>query len=475
MDNTEIKTKYSVQLKYVATFATIIIMLLAFINIYPPMVFRDLVFTAKQDSMQDQAVVMSSSLSPLETLSVDGVNQVMSLIDVMSLDRIIVTDDGGLILYDTSDVESKVGKYALFAEIYRALQGNVVFYSRFDEAAFMSRTSIPVTSEGKLIGSVYLYEYDSNQGIFIVQIQSYLRNISLAVGVFAIALVLIFIRLQTRRITELVSAIRIVGEGDYDFRLRVRGSDELTELADELNKLTSRLRDTEEGRRRFVSDASHELKTPLASIRLLTDSILQSDNMDMETMVDFVSDIGMESERLQRTTERLLELTRLGRDNKIERTMVDVCLVAENTLRLLSPLAKNYDVRLGYDFAKDCNTYASEDDVYQIIFNLVENAIKYNIPGGEVIIALRREDNMVLLTVDDTGIGIPESDLPHIFSRFYRVDKARSSEAGGSGLGLSIVHDAVTLHGGRVEVMPRPDCGTRFAVRFPVYHEGVED
>ena len=472
MATAKIKTKYSVQLKYIVTFVMIIIVLLAFINIYPPMVFRDLVFTAKQDSMQDQAHVMSSSLSTLEDLGVDIVNQVMSLINVMSLDRIIVTDEEGLILYDTSDVDKQVGEYALFPEIYSALHNDVVFYSRFDEGAFMSKTAMPVMSAGELIGSVYLYEYDSGQGMFIIQIQRYLRNISLAVGVFAIFLILIFIRSQTQRITELVSAIRIVADGDYEFRMRVRGNDELTELADELNKLTDRLHETEEVRRRFVTDASHELKTPLASIRLLTESILQSDNMDMDTMVDFVSDIGSESERLQRTTEKLLELTRLDRDEQIERGYVDMYLVTEDMLRLLSPLAIKNDIRLVSDLEENCGIYASEDDMHQVIFNLVENAIKYNLPGGEVSLILRREADMVALIVDDTGVGIPEDDIPHIFSRFYRVDKARSREAGGSGLGLSIVHDAVVRHGGTVEALRRSEKGARFVVRFPVYSEG---
>ena len=422
--------------------------------------------------MQNQADVMSSSLSPLEDLSPDIVNQVMSLINVMSLDRVIVTDEEGIILYDTSDVDKQVGKYALFPEIYKALHGEVVFYSRFEESAFMSKTAMPVMSGRELIGSVYLYEYDSNQGMFIIQIQSYLRNISLAIGAFAIALILIFIRSQTHRITELVSAMRIVADGGYDFQMRVRGNDELTELAEELNKLTDRLRETEEVRRRFVTDASHELKTPLASIRLLTESILQSDNMDMETMVDFVSDIGSESERLQRTTEKLLELTRLERNVEIEREYVDMHLVATDMMRLLSPLAVKSDVRLLSDLEENCGIYASGDDVHQVIFNLVENAIKYNLPGGEVRLILRKKDDMVAFAVDDTGVGIPEEDIPHIFSRFYRVDKGRSREAGGSGLGLSIVYDAVVRHGGSVEAIRKSEGGVQFVVLFPAYTEG---
>lgn len=110
--------------------------------------------------------------------------------------------------------------------------------------------------------------------------------------------------------------------------------------------------------------------------------------------------------------------------------------------------------------------------MYQIVFNLAENAVKYNVEGGSVDISMRREDGNVLLTVEDRGIGIPEADLPNIFSRFYRVDKARSRERGGSGLGLSIVHDAVAALGGSIEVAAREGGGTRFTVSFPEPEEG---
>lgn len=466
------KRKYSVQLQFVATFSLIILGLLALLNTYPLIVFRDLIFDSKQSSMQSQASVMSSALSPLETLAADNVRQVMELMDVVSLSRVVVTDEAGLILYDTSELNPKTGRYALVSEVSIALRGEKVFFSRFSDNAFVSRTAMPVMNGGVIIGSVYLCEYDVEQGQFITEVQRYLRNISLAVGAFALILIFIFTRTLTRRITDLVRAIRIVRDGDYDYRMSVRGNDELTELGEELNGLTERLQSTEEARRRFVSDASHELRTPLASIRLLSESILQSGAMDNETMREFVSDIGNESERLQRTTEKLLDLTRIDRETEVAREMVDVKKVVENTLHMLSPLAEKNMIELKWDLADGCGIYAAEDDIYQIVFNVVENAIKYNLSGGEVSLALFCEEGEVVLRVDDTGIGIPEEDLPHIFSRFYRVDKARSREAGGSGLGLSIVRDAVILHGGTVKASPLLERGTRFELRFRLHTGG---
>lgn len=161
-------------------------------------------------------------------------------------------------------------------------------------------------------------------------------------------------------------------------------------------------------------------------------------------------------------------LTRMDSKVHAELARVDMKRVAERTIHLLEPLAKEKNITIYTDLAEGCVILAAEDDIYQIIFNLAENALKYNNFGGNVFIRLRREDGSAKLLVEDTGIGIPEEDIPHIFSRFYRVDKARSRAQGGSGLGLSIVHDAVKSNGGAISVERRETVGTRFTVCFPL-------
>ena len=197
--------------------------------------------------------------------------------------------------------------------------------------------------------------------------------------------------------------------------------------------------------------------------------------MDAETMRDFVNDIESEAERLQRTTEKLLSLSRIDSGASLTRERVDLRKVAEKTLRLLHPLAKENRVTIATELQKDCFVWGNEDLLYRVIFNLAENAVKYNMPGGTVDILLKSEEDEVILTVEDTGIGIPDEDLPHIFTRFYRVDKARSTDAGGSGLGLSIAHDAVKLHGGDIAVEKCAEGGTRFIVRLPACPAAPEE
>jgi len=315
---------------------------------------------------------------------------------------------------------------------------------------------------------VYMEEEDTEQADLIGSIRYRLTVISLAVGFVAIALSVVVSYALALRIRKLADAVKIVQEGDYTGHIEPMGNDEITELTHEFNAMTGILRENEQVRRRFVSDASHELKTPLASIRLLSDSILQNENIDRETTMEFVEDIGAAAERLQHMTEKLLDLSRMDSEVAVSKETVDLAQVALRSLPMLRPLADNRQVELRYETEESVCICAAEDDLYQVIFNLVENAIKYNVPQGSVTVGVFREGEEAVLTVADTGIGIPEEDVPNIFSRFYRVDKARSREAGGSGLGLSIVKDAVILHGGTITVSANEPRGTVFTVRFPI-------
>ncbi|MBP1758938.1 MAG: Phosphate regulon sensor protein PhoR (SphS), partial [Firmicutes bacterium] len=239
----------------------------------------------------------------------------------------------------------------------------------------------------------------------------------------------------------------------------------------QLNQLTGRLQVTEDARRRFVADASHELKTPLASIRLLTDSILQ-EKMEGEPAREFLEDIGEAADRLIRISEDLLALNRLDAVQKRSMEFVEVAPVVVEVCRLLTPLAQAAAVSIHMDLESDCVIWAHEGELGQMISNLMENAIKYNLPQGMVFVELRRTPEEVILTVEDTGVGIPQEDVPFIFDRFYRVDKARTREAGGTGLGLAIVWETVRIHGGSIEVLPREERGTRMRVTFPRRKEG---
>jgi len=452
----------SIQAKYALTYLLVVAAILIVMNTYPLLMVENMVFASKESTLKQQALVIGSALAVSETLTQEGVEQTMAVLEKAQGTRVLVADGTGRILYDSSTLDNRLGDYALMGEVVAALRGRDVARSEYREGAIRCRAAVPVLYHGATLGAVYLYEYDAEQAQVLLSIQSNLRYISLVIGVAAMLLVLLFSKALTRNTGRLLSAIRRVREGEYSHRVDSRGRDEMAQLADEFNQLTDRLQTTEEIRRRFVSDASHELKTPLASIRLLADSILQTEGMDHAVARDFVSDIGSEAERLTRITEHLLALTRLDSLPAGKQFPVDVSQVTERVVGRLQPVADAAGVEVERSLKPDCVILCTEDDLSQICFNLVENAIKYNYSGGRVFVSAYQE-------VGDTGVGIPEEDLPKVFNRFYRVDKARTRAAGGTGLGLSIVRDMVRRHGGWVTARPRNPEGSLFTVGFPRY------
>lgn len=469
----------SLQVKYALSYLVIFAVVLVLLNTYPLMASQELLFTSKRDSLKSQTAVMASALMELESLSADQVARVMNMLDNMGATRILVTDPAGLVLYDSTrqpeegeevpPAEEGEYRYALYQEVVSALRGSDVFYSRYVNRVFTSTAAMPIMYRGVVIGAIYILEVDRAQGELLYSLQQNLRTISLVIAVVTLVMSTFFSKMLTSRIAALLRAIRIVGEGEYGHRLQPVGRDEMAQLAGEFNNLTDRLQTTEEVRRRFVSDASHELKTPLASIRLLADSILQTEEMDPEMVRDFVQDIGSEAERLTRITEHLLALTRLDSLPVGESHPVDMAQVVERTVDLLQPVADAAGVAVETNLKPGCSVLCTEDDLSQICYNLVENAIKYNFSGGKVFVSVYRDGDQALLEVEDTGMGIPEADLPKVFNRFYRVDKARSRAAGGTGLGLSIVRDTVRRHNGWVTARPRNPEGSLFTVGFPQY------
>ena len=425
---------------------------------------RDMIFASKQGFVQTQAAFIATHLEELlDELTAEHVHSIVSTLDVSGITYAVVTDAFGNILYgavESFDAESF---------IWTALDGNNVFYARFADGSFSSSAFTPVISGGVTIGAVYVHNEDPEQGHILLDMQNTLQNISLLVVGISVVIVLLMAWSVMRRIANVLNAIKSVREGEYTYRINLSGNDELALLGDEFNSLTNRLHETEEIRRRFVANASHELRTPLASIRLLSDSILQNEDIERETVQEFISDIGTEAERLSRTTEKLMTLTRLDSAIPNENVAVDVRSVVIATMRMLRPLAQSRGLALSSELAEGLFVFATDDSLHQVVFNLVENAIKYNKPDGSVSVRLYENNGFVVLSVDDAGVGVPEEDLPYIFDRFYRVDKARSREAGGSGLGLSIVWDTVRELNGNVTAFPLKSGGMSFQVRFAKY------
>ncbi len=456
------------QMKIAFSYMLIILVILVLLNTYPILISQNSLFQSKKSALEEQASLAAWTLASMDTLQPEETGRVIKEFKTLSSYRVIVCNERGLVVYDNSTVDSTAGKFALQGEIVTALSGRDVYRGKADVIAFESFVAIPVMTRGRVIGAVYLYEYDPEQAALLKSLQNDLSTFSVLITVVVVILSIFISLALTRRVSGLMQAIRAVGVGEYDVKAPVKGSDELAQVAGQFNELTERLAKTETLRQQFVSDASHELKTPLSAIRLLADSVLQNEDMDEETIKDFMSDIGQEIDRLARTTEKLMLLTRLDSASPPPEYVLYPAPVIRRAAHMLTPLAENAGVSLRCELDERCSVMGNYDDLYTVVFNLIENAIKYNHPGGAVRVLCFAREVYSQIIVDDTGVGIPDEDVPRVFDRFYRVDKARSREAGGTGLGLSIVAETVRRMGGSIELDSILGKGTRFTVSFPV-------
>jgi signal transduction histidine kinase len=271
-----------------------------------------------------------------------------------------------------------------------------------------------------------------------------------------------------KRFSQVLEGVRQAGSGNFNYRIKMKGKDELVQIAGEFNELSERIQKSEEARRQFVADASHELKTPLASIKLLSDSISQNTNIDRETVKEFLGDIGNEIERLIRISEELIAI------NKADFATLDnyVCNMTDTVLQATDRLkikAETAEVELCVSCEENCPVFATDDGIFHIVFNLIENAIKYNKKGGKVTVNLKRVEDSIVFTVEDTGIGIPLHEQKRVYERFFRVDKNRSRATGGTGLGLSIVKEWTDKLGGEISLKSTYGKGSYFKVVLPAY------
>ena len=453
------------------TYVVITFIVLLILNIYCSETCRTIFNQSKQISMMEKCQLTSDEIVNLEVINSSTVAKALSQMESLKVTRLIVTDQTGNALYDSADMA--VGSYVLFPEILTAIDGNNVFICSYNNGTMESRAAMPIFFYDTMIGCVYMTDYDSAQGALIQSLQKNILQITLVLQIIVTVFSIAFSQTFSQRLKKIMTSMRIIQNGDFTHKLSMDGNDELTILANEFNDLTERLQTSEQKRRRFVSDASHELKTPLASIKLLTDSILQNE-MDLDTTREFVEDIGNEAERLNRMTAKLLSLTKVDGRETADAEIIYMAPTVHRVTRMLKPMAKQANIAINLQLEEDRPILILEDDLYQIVFNLMENGIKYNTPGGMLRVTLGHQDDIATLTVQDSGVGIPQDAVSHIFERFYRVDKARSRASGGSGLGLAIVRAIIQRNRGEIQVSSQVGQGTTFVVSFPAFDTEVD-
>ncbi len=337
------------------------------------------------------------------------------------------------------------------------------------EGDYAALCAAAMVEDGRIIGAVLLASPVTELREAILTVEKQLMTVFLGVAAAALAAAFVFAVTLTSPIKALTSTIRRMGRGDLSARVQVHTSGELRQLADSYNAMAEKIENFDRSRSQFVQNASHELKTPLATMKILLENLIYQPDMPPELRAEFMQDMNHEIDRLSGIITDLLTLTQMdSQETSIKRELLDFSALCEETVHALRPAAEKASLHLDVRFVHGVTLLGDASKLGQAVYNLIDNAVKYTPEGGRITVTLDTDGHEAVLQVGDTGIGIPEEDVNHIFDRFYRVDKARSRATGGTGLGLSIVRQMVQLHGGDITVESTPGEGSLFTVKLPV-------
>lgn len=384
--------------------------------------------------------------------------------------RILVIDRGFRVIADTYDIS--IGRYMIGEEVIRCYLGESV--TNYDPGSRYVEVAVPVTEKDAETGENIV------TGIILASaatdyINRTTDDIARRGWIIEIVLVVVMIGLaagiaimMAKPFERVSKAMGSVVSFEEDLPV-VSDYKETQEIVDAFHKLRQRLKTLDESRQEFVSNVSHELKTPIASIKVLADSLNMQEDAPLEMYKDFMQDISAEVDRENEIITDLLELVRMDKGASgmhVENIKVNELL--EQITKRLGPLARKSEVDLILESRREVNADMDEVKMTQAITNIIENGIKYNKHPGWVRIVLDADHQYMSLTISDSGTGIPESELSHIFERFYRGDKSHSKEISGTGLGLSITRKTILLHRGSINVSSVLGEGTTFVVKLPL-------
>ena len=274
-----------------------------------------------------------------------------------------------------------------------------------------------------------------------------------------------------RPLHQIAATIENVSAGYSDDVLHVDTFTETKSISEAINKMMGRLKLLDDSREEFVSNVSHELKTPMTSMKVLADSLLEQENLPVEMYQEFMGDIAKEIDRENKIITDLLSLVKMDKKGQtLNIESININELLEQILKRLKPIAEKKNVEIVMESFRPVTAEIDETKLSLAISNLVENAVKYNHDNGWVHVSLNADHKFFYVKVEDSGIGIPKEDQAHVFERFFRVDKSHSREIGGTGLGLAIARNAVIAHRGAIKVYSEEGEGTTFTVRIPLIY-----
>ena len=437
--------------------------------------------TVRTSDISTQVRILANHLITyhyLQDTSSEVINAELEQLSNLYDGRVLIINADLRIVKDTYGISE--GKTMISEEVIRCLRGKSA--NRYDRENGYIEMTIPITEtlgaelpvgSGESVDVVrgVMLVSASNDSI-IATMDSLNRQavvVESIVGVLIFVVTLLMSKFLFSPFKKIIQALAQVQEGYTNDPISVTDCLETEHIGDAFNRVLGRMKMLDDSRQEFVSNVSHELRTPITSMKVLADSLITQKDVPLEVYQEFMGDIAAEIEREDKIINDLLSLVKMDRKSAdLNISEVDVNALVELIMRRLRPIAMRRDIQLVYESIRPVTAEVDEVKLTLALSNLVENAIKYNKEHGFVKVTLDADHQFFTVQVADSGVGIPEDELEHIYERFYRVDKSRSREIGGTGLGLSITKSVILMHRGSVKVASIEGEGTDFTVKIPL-------
>lgn len=435
-------------------------------------IYRSIVINSDSQELMSSAQTFSyqivTSKSMLSSGNDPGLVNQLEVVARSYHGRIMIVNSSLRVVFDSYDMDE--GKIIVWEHVIRAAKGEKLSY--FDKDTKYLLVTVPITnSDGDIVGVTIISKSMDYLQQTLDKVLSFTLLAMLVVYALCLTLALVFSNIFTKPMRNLSKGFENVVL-EYDNLVpEIKSYRELEDITKNANAALIKLHDIDESRREFVSNVSHELKTPLTSMKVLADSLNGGGDVPIEMYKEFMQDIGEEIDRETKIVNDLLSLVRMDKkDAKLNISSVDMNEIIELVLKRLKPIATKSEIELEFESIRQVICEIDEVKIVQVITNLVENGIKYNNKGGYVKVTLDSDHQYCNIKVEDNGLGIPEEAIDHIFERFYRADKSHSRQIQGSGLGLAITKSAIVMHRGDIKVSSVLGEGTVFDVKLPLIY-----
>ena len=487
-------SKVKDRLQFLRSLKVRIFIIILAVGIIPTMVLRNAILqnyekravSVRTTDVQNQFKILANHLityNYLSDTSSEVVNAELSMLSDLYDGRVIIIDQNCNIIKDTYGISE--GKTIVSEEVMLCMKGQTS--SNYDAKNKYIEVTTPIVDNTTQETAGGQKTVDSGQqksqvkGVMLTSVSTdniatnveLLRNqatiLQFTAMILLIGIAWLLSHILVRPFDRVTSAIREINDGFNTEQISVSDYVETEHIVNAFNELLGRMRTLDESRQEFVSNVSHELKTPITSMKVLADSLISQEDVPIELYKEFMTDIAEEIERENKIITDLLSLVKMDKTSanlNIENRNLNELI--ELILKRLRPIADKQKVELVLESFRPVSADVDEVKITLAFTNLIENAIKYNKEDGWVHVSLNADHQYFYLKVEDSGIGIPEDSLEHIYERFYRVDKSHSREIGGTGLGLAITRNAVLMHRGAIKVFSTEGEGTIFNVRIPL-------